>query len=111
MRSGDFPGPGGVGELIVACPWCVGTLTTDVPVAHTGDLADIFGDDVVKVLAVHRDLEPEDFWRRVEASAGEQVVTTWSSSFALVEISAAGVTKATTLATLAAESLSSLTLS
>ena len=30
-------------------------------------------------------------------------MTTWSSSFALVEISAAGVTKATTLASLAAE--------
>lgn len=75
----------------------------DRAVRHTGDLADIFGDDVVKVLAVHRDLEPEDFWRRVEASVGEQVVTTWSSSFALVEISAAGVTKATTLAALAAE--------
>ena len=70
---------------------------------RTGGLADIFCDDVVKVLAVHRDLEPEAFWRRVEASVGEQVVTTWSSSFALVEISAAGVTKATTLATLAAE--------
>jgi hypothetical protein len=68
-----------------------------------GAYADIYRDDVVKILAVHPDLEPEDFWRRVEASVGRQVVTTWSSSFALVEISASGVTKATTLATLAAE--------
>ena len=69
----------------------------------SGDFAEIYRDDVVKVLAVHRDLDPEDFWRRVEAVVGDQVVTTWSSSFALVEISAAGVTKATTLSTLAAE--------
>ena len=55
------------------------------------------------MLAVHRELEPEDFWRQVAAVVGDQVVTTWSSSFALVEISAAGVTKASTLATLAAE--------
>jgi Cof subfamily protein (haloacid dehalogenase superfamily) len=69
----------------------------------SGDLAEIFRDDVVKILAVHRELEPEDFWRRVEAVVGDQVVTTWSSSFALVEISAAGVDKATRLAALAAE--------
>ena len=69
----------------------------------SGDLVDIFRDDVVKILALHRDLEPEEFWRRVEAVVGDQVVTTWSSSFALVEISAAGVTKATRLAALAEE--------
>jgi Cof subfamily protein (haloacid dehalogenase superfamily) len=69
----------------------------------SGELTDIFRDDVVKVLAVHRDLEPEEFWRRVETVVGDQVVTTWSSSFALVEISAAGVTKASTLEALAAE--------
>ena len=52
---------------------------------------------------MHRDLPPEEFWGRVEELVGHLVTTTWSSSFALVEISAVGVTKATTLATLAAE--------
>lgn len=66
-------------------------------------LADIWRDDVVKVLAVHRELAAEEFWGRVQDSVGDLVTTTWSSSFALVEISAAGVTKATTLARLAAE--------
>ena len=42
---------------------------------------------------------PEDYWRRVEEVVGERVVPTWSSVGTLVEISAAGVTKATTLAT------------
>jgi Cof subfamily protein (haloacid dehalogenase superfamily) len=68
-----------------------------------GDYAEIYREDVVKILAVHRELDPEEFWRQVEAVVGDQVVTTWSSSYALVEISAAGVTKATTLATIAAE--------
>lgn len=68
-----------------------------------GDYADIFRNDVVKILAVHGELDPEEFWRQVEAVVGDQVVTTWSSSFALVEISAAGVTKATRLAALAEE--------
>ena len=68
-----------------------------------GEWESIWTDDVVKVLAVHRDLDPEDFWRRVQDAVGDLVTTTWSSTYALVEISAAGVTKATTLASLAAE--------
>ena len=68
-----------------------------------GEWESIYTDDVVKVLAVHRDLDPEEFWRRVDHAVGDLVTTTWSSTFALVEISAAGVTKATTLATVADE--------
>lgn len=68
-----------------------------------GDYDDIYRDDVVKILAVHPHLHPEDFWRQVQAVVGERVTTTWSSTFALVEISAAGVTKASTLAMLAQE--------
>ena len=52
---------------------------------------------------MHRDLEAEDFWKRVDDAVGDLVTTTWSSAFALVEISAAGVTKATTLDSLATE--------
>ena len=74
--------------------------TPDVP---TGDLEDIADDTVVKLLARHEDVGPEDYWRRVEEAVGAQVVSTWSSVGTLVEISAAGVTKASTLATLAAE--------
>lgn len=68
-----------------------------------GELFDVYRDDVVKILAVHRDLPPEVFWARVEELVGHLVTTTWSSSFPLVEISAVGVTKASTLATLAAD--------
>ena len=72
----------------------------DVP---TGDLEDIVDDTVVKLLARHDDIEPEPYWRQIERVVGAHVVATWSSVGALVEISAAGVTKATTLAMLATE--------
>lgn len=74
--------------------------TRDVPL---GDLESIVDDTVVKLLARHEDLAPEEFWELVEQAIGHLVTTTWSSMGTLVEISAVGVTKATTLATLAAD--------
>jgi Cof subfamily protein (haloacid dehalogenase superfamily) len=74
-----------------------------VPEVDEGALEDLVDDTVVKLLARHEDLEPEPYWQRVAEVVGAQVVTTWSSVGTLVEISAAGVTKATTLATVAAE--------
>ena len=65
-----------------------------------GELAD---DGVAKLLARHESLDPADFWAQVEALVGELVTTTWSSVGALVEMSAAGVTKATTLELVCAE--------
>jgi Cof subfamily protein (haloacid dehalogenase superfamily) len=73
------------------------------PDVDSGPLEDIADDTVVKLLARHEEMAPEDYWRRVAEIVGEKVVSTWSSVGTLVEISAAGVTKATTLATLAAE--------
>ncbi|QIK74820.1 HAD family hydrolase [Nocardioides piscis] len=74
--------------------------TTDIPL---GPLEDIADDLVVKLLARHEEMAPERFWEQAEEAIGHLVTTTWSSVGTLVEISAAGVTKATTLATLAAE--------
>jgi Cof subfamily protein (haloacid dehalogenase superfamily) len=68
-----------------------------------GPLEEILDDDVVKLLARHEEHEPEPYWEKVAGALGEQVVTTWSSTGTLVEISAAGVTKATTLAEVASE--------
>jgi Cof subfamily protein (haloacid dehalogenase superfamily) len=58
---------------------------------------------VVKLLAQHEELAPELFWQRAEELVGHLVTTTWSSGNAMVEMSATGVTKATTLAMLATE--------
>jgi hydroxymethylpyrimidine pyrophosphatase-like HAD family hydrolase len=57
----------------------------------------------VKLLARHEEMDPERFWELVESHVGELVTTTWSSEGALVEMSAAGVTKASTLAAVCEE--------
>ena len=62
----------------------------DLPV---GPLSEIVDDRTVKMLARHEDLDPEKFWAEVDALVGDLVTTTWSSTGALVEISAAGVTQ------------------
>ena len=73
------------------------------PGAPVGPIAEVFDDHTVKLLARHERLDPEEFWRQAEEVVGDVATTTWSSTSAMVEISAAGVTKATTLALLAEE--------
>ena len=68
------------------------------PDLQVGPVEEVFDDTVVKLLARHDALDPEEFWARVESHVGHLVTTTWSSVGALVEMSAAGVSKASTLA-------------
>jgi hydroxymethylpyrimidine pyrophosphatase-like HAD family hydrolase len=76
------------------------TVPEDVRV---GPLAELFDERTVKMLARHEEMEPEVFWAETERLVGHLVTTTWSSVGALVEISASGVTKASTLALLCGE--------
>ena len=64
---------------------------------RVGPVEEVFDEHVVKLLARHEDLEPEPFWAEVESHVGHLLTTTWSSLGALVEMSAVGVTKASTL--------------
>jgi hydroxymethylpyrimidine pyrophosphatase-like HAD family hydrolase len=73
------------------------------PALRVGPVEEILDDHVVKLLARHEELEPEPFWAEVESLIGHLVTTTWSSVGALVEMSAAGVTKASTLELVCAE--------
>lgn len=57
----------------------------------------------LKLLARHEELDAQDFWDRAEAATGGRLTITWSSSSALLEVSAAEVTKASTLAMLCAD--------
>ncbi len=66
--------------------------------ARRAPLAELVDGPVLKLLARHEELGPQDYWDAAEAVVGELVTITWSSSSTLLEISAAGVTKATTLA-------------
>jgi Cof subfamily protein (haloacid dehalogenase superfamily) len=72
----------------------------DLTVAPFEEIVD---ERTVKLLARHEELGPEAFWEAVESQVGTLVETTWSSTGALVEISGAGVTKASTLAMLCAQ--------
>ena len=58
---------------------------------------------VFKVLAKHPDLDPDEFLRRGRALTGDLAEVTRSAPIALLELSASGVSKATTLATWCAE--------
>ena len=68
-----------------------------------GPAEEILDEHVVKLLARHDEMEPEPFWAEVESHVGHLVTTTWSSVGALVEMSAAGVSKASTLELLCAD--------
>ena len=68
-----------------------------------GRLPEIFDGSTVKMLARHESMAPEQFWAEAETHVGDLVTTTWSSTGALVEMSAAGVTKASTLAMVCAD--------
>jgi hydroxymethylpyrimidine pyrophosphatase-like HAD family hydrolase len=70
------------------------------PGTRRGPLAEVYDAPAVKILARHEELEPQGFWDRALAAIGDLATVTWSSATALLEISAAGVTKATTLALL-----------
>jgi Cof subfamily protein (haloacid dehalogenase superfamily) len=73
------------------------------PGAPVGPMAEVFDDHTVKLLARHDELDAETFWQQAQEIVGHVVTTTWSSTGAMVEISAFGVTKAATLAMLAEE--------
>ncbi|MFC6285444.1 HAD family hydrolase [Nocardioides sp. GCM10027113] len=68
--------------------------------SRRGSLEDVFDEPALKLLARHEELEALDFWTRAEEAVGDAVTITWSSTSTLLEISGAGVTKATTLALL-----------
>jgi Cof subfamily protein (haloacid dehalogenase superfamily) len=71
--------------------------------ARRGPLDQLFDRPAVKLLARHEELGPQEFWDLAEEAIGGRLVITWSSATSLLEISAPGVTKASTLALLCAD--------
>ncbi len=71
--------------------------------SRRGPIEEIYTHPAVKLLARHEELEPLDYWARAEAAAAGLAEFTWSSDSTLLEISAAGVTKASTLALVCAD--------
>jgi Cof subfamily protein (haloacid dehalogenase superfamily) len=70
--------------------------------ARRAPVEELFDRPALKLLARHEELDAERFWELAEEVVQGRLVITWSSSSALLEISAAGVTKASTLATVCA---------
>jgi Cof subfamily protein (haloacid dehalogenase superfamily) len=68
------------------------------PGSQRGAIAELFTQPALKLLVRHEELDYQEFWDRAAEAVGDRAVVTWSSTSALLEISAAGVTKATTLA-------------
>jgi Cof subfamily protein (haloacid dehalogenase superfamily) len=63
----------------------------------------VVGDDTIKLLARHEELAPQEFWDLAAEAVDDRAVITWSSTSTMLEISAPGVTKASTLAIVAEE--------
>jgi Cof subfamily protein (haloacid dehalogenase superfamily) len=75
----------------------------DVPGVAEATLEEMVAEPVAKLLARHEELARDDFVALVEDVIGDRATVTHSSSDALAEISAAGVTKASGLAKVAAQ--------
>jgi Cof subfamily protein (haloacid dehalogenase superfamily) len=73
----------------------------DAPGVAEASLDEMVAQPVAKLLARHEHLSPEQFVALVEEVVGDRATVTHSSSDALAEISAPGVTKASGLATVA----------
>jgi HAD superfamily hydrolase (TIGR01484 family) len=71
--------------------------------SRRGALADVFADPALKLLARHESIGWEEFWARAADAVGDLAEITWSSTSSLLEISASGVTKASTLELLCAD--------
>jgi Cof subfamily protein (haloacid dehalogenase superfamily) len=76
--------------------WDIGAQTRVVATETISDEA------AAKLLARHPTLQPDDLQQKAIDILGEQVTVTHSSTFGLLEIAAAGVTKASALAEVAA---------
>ncbi len=72
------------------------------PEEHRGPLAEIWTDPVVKLLVMAPGVDPLRFREATLDAVGDRAVVTWTGP-GLLEISAAGITKAATLARVAEE--------
>lgn len=73
------------------------------PGARRGPIAELVDRPVLKLLARHESLDADAFSQRAIDVVGDQATVTWSDHTTLLEISAAGVTKASTLELIADE--------
>jgi Cof subfamily protein (haloacid dehalogenase superfamily) len=71
--------------------------------ARRAPIEDLLSGPVLKLLARHEDLAPQEYWDAAESVVGHLMTITWSSSSTLLEMSGPEVSKASTLALVAHE--------
>ena len=71
--------------------------------ARRAPIGELLNRPLLKLLARHEELGPQDYWDAAEAAVGHLMTITWSSTSTLLEMSGPEVTKASTLALLAAD--------
>lgn len=72
------------------------------PTIATAHIEELATDDIIKLLILHNDMGPDELLTRARDVAGDLAEFTHSSRHGLLEVSASGVTKASTLAGIAA---------
>lgn len=71
--------------------------------ARRAPIEELLRRPLLKLLARHEELAPQEYWDAAEAVVGHLMTITWSSSSTLLEMSGPQVTKASTLALIAAD--------
>jgi HAD superfamily hydrolase (TIGR01484 family) len=69
--------------------------------ARRAPVEDLLARPLLKLLARHEELGPQEYWDAAETAVGHLMTITWSSTSTLLEMSGADVTKASTLELLA----------
>jgi Cof subfamily protein (haloacid dehalogenase superfamily) len=69
--------------------------------ARRAPIDDLLSQPLLKLLARHESLSPQEYWDAAEEAVGHLMTITWSSTSSLLEMSGSGVTKASTLELLA----------
>ena len=65
--------------------------------ARRAPIEDLLAQPLLKLLARHESLAPQEYWDAAEAAVGHLMTITWSSSSTMLEMSGPGITKASTL--------------
>jgi Cof subfamily protein (haloacid dehalogenase superfamily) len=70
--------------------------------ARRAPVEDLLAQPILKLLARHEELGPQEYWDAAEEAIGDRMTITWSSASTMLEMSGPGVSKASTLELVAA---------
>ena len=104
--SAILPGSGfavETGHRVLFEPGYLYRPTLDNHRIRVGSVAELLAEPLVKLMVWLPDSDPDAAWQRLRPALGELITCTWSADRAPLEIAAAGVSKAATLAAVCAD--------